>query len=114
MGERERWELTKIFLDKATAHLGLLQYHFTPRNSIQIEASPQEFQKRALHPWRFQGLYQRVVEILHHQTCKLLSWAPRVLFRNFMSSANPLLTCMFFLSEMAHSHSYTHSYISSF
>ena len=96
MGWTGRRELRKIFFGQTTGHLGLLHYHFTPRNSIQNEASPQEFPKLALHPWKSQGLDPRLVEILHNQPCKLLSWAPGVLFRNFMSSANPLLTCMFF------------------
>ena len=88
-----------------------------------MKLHPWNFWNLCYTPWKFQGLYPRLVKIPHDffldHPCKFLFLAPGI-FTFYLeipcpqplSTPPPLLVYIF--SQIAHSHSYTDSYISSF
>ena len=95
-----------------TKPLEIYVCYFTPRNSRQNEASPLEFPKLVLHPLEIPMPISKTRGnstwfFLDHP-CKFLFLASPGISTFYLE-----IPCPFF-SEIAHSHSYTDSYISSF
>ena len=87
----------------------------------KVKFHPWNFWNLCYTPWKFQGLYPRLVEIPHDffliTPVNSFSW-PRIytfyLENPCPQPPPPPLHLYDFFSEIAHSHSYTDSYISSF
>ena len=97
----------KIFFDKTTGNLGLLLYHFTPRNSRQNEASPLEFPKLVLHSLEIPRPISKTRGDFFITPVNSFSWP--LDFPNFIQKfyvlGHPPSPPVYFFSEIAHSHS---------
>ena len=90
------------------------------KNPDKMKLHPWNFWNLCYTLWKFLGLYPRLVEIPHDffidHPCKFLFLSPGIspFYLEIPCPQSPPSPPVPFFSEIAHSHSYTDSYISSF
>ena len=84
----------------------------------KMKLHPWNFQKLLYTLWKFQGLYPRLVEIIHDVFLSTLyilllgPWNFHILFFQYPWKFHVLNPSLYFFSEIAHSSSYTDNFLS--